>query len=79
MTRQEAKEILERMPTPFSYGHTTAEAIEAIDMAIKALDIVECQECRYWTSDGGALMGCDLTGSPCGYDDYCSYGERESE
>lgn len=37
MTRQEAKEILERMPTPFSYGHTTAEAIEAIDMAIKAL------------------------------------------
>lgn len=75
MTRQEAKEILERMPTPFSYGHTTAEAIEAIDMAIKALDIVECRECVKRKKNKFCLEHMRYERD----DGYCSYGERESE
>lgn len=41
-----------------------------------SIDIVRCKECKYWTSDGGALMGCGHTEFVTSGDDYCSYGER---
>lgn len=37
--------------------------------------IIRCKECKYWTSDGGALMGCGLTEFVTSSDDFCSYGE----
>lgn len=44
-----------------------------------SIDIVSCKECKYWVSDGGALMICDIHKDPTVPDHFCSYGERESE
>ena len=44
-----------------------------------SIDIVSCKECKYWVSDGGALMICDIHKDPTVPDHFCSYGEREGE
>ena len=45
-----------------------------------SIDIVRCAECKYWQSDGGAMMFCEQVDIPTDANDFCSYGERkESE
>lgn len=66
---------------------TDAEILEALDMAIKALEqpkIIHCRECKHWTNNIGdsrlrdnycneAAHGFHYR---CCGDDYCSYAER---
>ena len=44
-----------------------------------SIDIVRCSECKYWVSDGGALMLCDIHKDPTVPEHFCSYGCRDSE
>ena len=39
-------------------------------------DLVRCGECKYWQSDGGAMMICDVHKDPTVEEHFCSYGER---
>ena len=52
-------------------------AVRYIDDA-PSIDIVRCRECKYWGSDGGALMICDIHKDPTVPEHFCSYGERNS-
>lgn len=52
---------------------------EAIIREAPSIDIVSCKECKYWVSDGGALMICDIHKDPTVPEHFCSYGEREGE
>ena len=42
-----------------------------------SIEIVRCKDCKYWVSDGGALMICDIHKDPTVPNHYCSYGEEE--
>ena len=42
-------------------------------------NIVRCKDCKYWVSDGGALMKCDIHKDPTVPDHYCSYGEEDKD
>lgn len=50
--------------------------VEAVNTA-PSIDIVRCKDCKYWRSDGGALMICDVHKDPTVPDHFCSYGERK--
>lgn len=52
---------------------------EAIINDAPSIEIVRCKECKYWVSDGGALMLCDIHKDPTISEHFCSYGEREGE
>ena len=43
------------------------------------IDIVRCRECKYWVSDGGALMRCDIHKDPTVPEHFCSYGCRSEK
>lgn len=51
---------------------------DQIDKA-PSIDIVCCKDCKYWVSDGGALMICDIHKDPTVPDHYCSYGEEDKD
>lgn len=40
--------------------------------------LVRCRDCKYWVSDGGAMMICDIHKDPTVSEHFCSYGERNS-
>lgn len=44
-----------------------------------SIDICFCKDCKYWVSDGGALMKCDIHKDPTVPDHYCSYGEEDKD
>ena len=48
-------------------------------MSAPSNDIVRCKDCKYWVSDGGALMICDIHKDPTVPDHYCSYGEEDKD
>ena len=48
-------------------------------MEAPSIDIVRCKDCKYWVSDGGALMNCDIHIDPTVPDHYCSYGEEDKD
>lgn len=56
-----------------------AQQVEIQVKAMPSIDIVRCSECKYWASDGGALMICDIHKDPTVPAHFCSYGEREGE
>ena len=56
-----------------------AQQVETQVNALPSIDIVRCRECKYWVSDGGALMICDIHKDPTVPEHFCSYGEREGE
>ena len=55
-----------------------ANVLAVIDDA-PSIDIVRCKDCKYWVSDGGALMKCDIHKDPTVPDHYCSYGEEDKD
>ena len=56
------------------------DAMDEVDgFADNSIDIVRCRECKYWVSDGGALIICDIHKDPTVPEHFCSYGEREGE
>ena len=52
--------------------------LNAIEEA-PSIDIVRCKDCKYWVSDGGALMVCDIHKDPTVPNHYCSYGEEDKD
>ena len=42
-------------------------------------ELITCEDCKHYVSDGGAIMYCEHTDVPTATSDYCSYGEREEE
>ena len=40
------------------------------------IDIVQCEECKYWTYEESCGF---FNNKPTCFDDFCSYGEREDE
>lgn len=55
-----------------------SQITKTIDSA-PSIDIVRCKDCKYWVSDGGALMKCDIHKDPTVPDHYCSYGEEDKD
>ena len=55
-----------------------ATPLNVLDSA-PTIDIVRCKDCKYWVSDGGALMKCDIHKDPTVPDHYCSYGEEDKD
>ena len=55
-----------------------SDGVEEV-MQLPTIDLVRCNECKHWRSDGGAIMFCEHTDFPTNADDFCSYGEREGE
>ena len=55
-----------------------ATPLNVLDSA-PSIDIVRCQDCKYWVPDGGALMICDIHKDPTVPDHYCSYGEEDKD
>lgn len=49
----------------------TAEWIDDSDY----VEVVRCQDCKHYVSDGGALMECGVLGIIVHDNDYCSFGE----
>ena len=84
MTREEAKEILThnwtRVDNP---NYSESELDEAFFMAIEALSIVQCKDCRHFKkiverSDSG-LCHRDIVASVWKENGYCSRGERREK
>ena len=42
-------------------------------------ELIRCKECRFYNSDGGAMMVCDVDDMIVEETDFCSYAERRSE
>ena len=47
--------------------------------SIPSIEIIRCRECKYWVSDGGALMLCDIHKDPTVPEHFCSYGSRSEK
>ena len=56
-----------------------AQQVETQVNALPSIEIVRCKDCKYWVSDGGALMRCDIHKDPTVPDHYCSYGEEDKD
>ena len=56
-------------------------AIEAImenEPTADVVEVVRCEECRYWDNRFDVMV-CNLTDGMKGASDYCSYGERRED
>lgn len=61
-------------------AHYDAVANRITDMEERGfVSVVRCKDCRYYKSDGGAMMVCDVSDIVVNDDDFCSYGERREE
>lgn len=67
-------DINDRLDEAYAHGWTDAEA-----KYHDAVEVVRCRECKYWVSDGGAMMICGITNAINHGEHYCSYGERGAE
>ena len=82
MTRNEAIKFIEdrcESCLAYDYDHScisTSDCFEAKRMAIEALSIVRCKDCKRYESDGGALMTCTLTDMIVDDECYCWWAER---
>ena len=48
------------------------------ECTVECVPIVRCKDCKYYVSDGGALVLCGLLGRLYFADtDFCSYGEKK--
>ena len=55
-----------------------ATPLNILDSA-PTIEIIRCRECKYWVSDGGALMLCDIHKDPTVPEHFCSYGSRSEK
>ena len=79
MTKEEAITILKDIS--WQMGSVKRwENIEAIDMAIEALqtDLVRCKDCKWYNHLGCAIRIIDDSDKPDD-NDFCSFGERSEE
>lgn len=84
MTRARAIERFQQMKKILSIPNSdAARTIEAIDMAIEALEqepIIHCKDCKYWhewENGTGSCHRSDIMWVGTDYDDYCGFAERK--
>jgi hypothetical protein len=87
MTREEAIEVIENLKQLKDVG-VFVNLNEALDMAIEALQIVRCGECKHklkepmYNTDKTWILyqmgDCPIVHNTVADDDYCSYGERRT-
>ena len=46
----------------------------AYDETMPTIEIVRCKDCKYYLSDGGAIMECEIYEVPTEENHYCGYG-----
>ena len=91
MTRSEAIKVLRTESVELGGNAVSVcQFLEALDMAVKALDavpVVRCRECKHWKPSGSKagnsfsdmeyIGGCEFTKYCRRESDFCSYGERK--
>ena len=89
MTRKEAVGVIKDFVAygehvnAFVYKGSTSIPIDALNMAIKALEqepIIHCKNCKHWQeweNGTGACHKSDMFWVGSDYDDYCSFAERK--
>lgn len=76
VNRHEIIKAVKEAMCPMDYPSELRDSIaRTIVSASESIDIVKCKDCKYYQSDGGAEMLCDICGMDVKDDDYCSYGE----
>ena len=91
MTKKEAIKVLRTESVEIGGNAVSVcQFLEALDMAVKALDavhVVRCRECKHWKPSGSKagnsfsdmeyIGGCEFTKYCRRESDFCSYGERK--
>ena len=91
MTREEAIKVLRTESVELGGNAVSVcRFLEALDMAVKALDavpVVRCRDCQHWKPTGSKagnsfsdmeyIGGCEFTKYCRRESDFCSYGERK--
>ena len=91
MTSEEAIKVLRTESVEIGGNAVSVcQFLEALDMAVKALDavpVVRCRECQHWKPTGSKagnsfsdmeyIGGCEFTNYCRRESDFCSYGERK--
>ena len=86
MTREDAIKVLRTESVEIGGNAVSVcQFLEALDMAVKALDavpVVRCRECKHYDTadfDGNILCGCTLHSAMLDItpDSFCSYGEKK--
>ena len=91
MTKKEAIKVLRTESVELGGNAVSVcRFLEALDMAVKALDavpVVRCRECKHWQPSGSKagnsfsdmeyIGGCEFTNYCRRESDFCSYGERK--
>ena len=60
----------------FSDTYDKERIISTIE-EVPSVDVVHCGDCKYWESDGGAMMYCEITDIATNEHDYCSMGKKD--
>lgn len=60
-----------------AFAETLCEIVDAQPTA-DAVEVVRCEDCRYWDNRFDVMV-CNLTDGMKGASDYCSYGERRED
>ena len=93
MTREEAIKVLRTESVELGGNAVSVcRFLEALDMAVKALDavpVVRCRECQHWKPSGSKagnsfsdmeyIGGCEFTNYCRRESDFCSYGEKRRD
>lgn len=78
MSRYIDADALMKNVDKYPYAQGLMDLIADIQTA-PSINIVRCKDCKYWVSDGGALMRCDIHKDPTVPNHYCSYGEEDKD
>lgn len=93
MTREEAIKVLRTESIELGGSAPgVCRFLEALDMAVKALDavpVVRCRDCQHWKPSGSKagnsfsdmeyIGGCEFTNYCRRESDFCSYGNRKED
>ena len=93
MTSEEAIKVLRTESVELGGNAVSVcRFLEALDMAVKALDavpVVRCRECQHWKPSGSKagnsfsdmeyIGGCEFTKYCRRESDFCSYGEKRRD
>ena len=93
MTREEAIKVLRTESVELGGNAVSIfRFLEALDMAVKALDavpVVRCRDCQHWKPSGSKagnsfsdmeyIGGCEFTKYCRRESDFCSYGEKRRD
>ena len=93
MTIEEAIKVLRTESVEIGGNAVSVcQFLEALDMAVKALDavpVVRCRDCQHWKPSGSKagnsfsdmeyIGGCEFTNYCRRESDFCSYGEKRRD